>query len=133
MQGATQQKNVKCVYQAEDSISQILQYSFLLIELGRGRKLVWFYPSRDWPLLRYPLRLGCEEMPCRLKEGVGQSLKEPTQLPSPTNLLHTRVAPSRKFPPSLPNQPNKLVPHPAVARTCLFPPSHLHSSLNSST
>ena len=54
--GATQQKNVQCVYQAEDTISQILQYSFLLIELGRGRKLVWFYPSRDWPLLRSPLR-----------------------------------------------------------------------------
>lgn len=59
MEGAAPQKNVKHVYQAEAPISQILQHSFLLIELGRGRKLVWFYPSRDWPLLRYPLRLGC--------------------------------------------------------------------------
>lgn len=86
-----QQEDGRRVYQAQDSISQTLQRSFLLIELGRGRKSVWFYPSRDWALLRYPLRLGCWETPQQWREGLVSLRKSPVSRPRATRPPHPCV------------------------------------------
>lgn len=86
-----QQEDGRRVYQAQDSISQTLQHSFLLIELGRGRKSVWFYPSRDWALLRYPLRLGCWETPQQWREGLVSLRKSPVSRPRATRPPHPCV------------------------------------------
>lgn len=121
------------VYQAEDSISQTLKRSFLLIELGRGRKSVWFYPSRDWALLRYPLRLGCWETPQQWREGLVSLRKSPVSRPRATHAPHPCVTTAGNSLLALPDRPDRLTPHPAPAGTCLFPSHPLHSSLNSST
>lgn len=67
-----------------------------------------------------------------VERGVGQCQKEPSQPPKSDLSTPPCVTTAGNSLLALPDRPDRLVPHPAPARTCLFPSHPLHSSLNSS-